>query len=92
MDSRVVSLDYLYQIHKLTPLEITLKMITLEADNKITLRGQALAMSDVFKFITTLENSGYFKDIQTKYTSKKRIADKDISEFEIICPMTAGKK
>jgi len=92
LDSRVLSLDYLYQIHKLTPLEITLKMITLEADNKITLRGQALAMSDVFKFITTLENSGYFKDIQTKYTSKKRIADKDISEFEIICPMTAGKK
>jgi Tfp pilus assembly protein PilN len=67
-------------------------MITLEADNKITLRGQAQSMSDVFKFITTLDNSGYFKDIQTKYTTKKRIADTDISEFEIVCPMAIGKK
>lgn len=91
LDTRVLSLDYLYQIHKLLPNEITLKMITLEADNKVTLRGQALAMSDVFKFITTLENSDYFKDIQTKYTTKKRIADKDIAEFEIVCPMVAKK-
>jgi len=92
LSARILSLDYLYQIHRFTPKEITLKMITFEADSKITLRGQALAMSDVFKFITTLEDSGYFKDIQTKYTTKKRTTDKDISEFEIVCPISKVKK
>ena len=92
LNTRILSLDYLYQIHKLIPAEITLKMITLEADDKTTLRGQAQTMSDAFKFIDILKNSAYFKDIQTKYTSKKRVAERDVSEFEIICPMVIGKK
>lgn len=87
LDSRFLSLDYLYQLHKIVPLEITIKMITFEADQKITLRGQALAMSDVYKFNSALEGSSYFKDIQIKFQTKKRIQERDISEFEIVCPM-----
>lgn len=92
LDSRALNLNYLYQINKRLPPEIVIKMITLEAEDKITLRGQAQAMSDVFKFITALENSNYFKDIQVKYTTKKKIGDQDITEFEIACPTTLTKK
>lgn len=92
LNARTLSVSCLYQIHQLIPPEIVVKMITIEADDKVTLRGQTQAMSDVFKFITTLEKSGYFKDIQTKYTTKKRIAEKEISEFELVCPIVLGKK
>jgi len=92
LNSRALSLNCLYQIHKLMPSEIVLKMVTFEADDKVTLRGATQEMSDVFKFITTLEKSGYFKDIQTKYTTKKKIADKDMSEFELACPIAIAKK
>ena len=43
-------------------------------------------MSDVFKFITTLENSPYFENVKTTYTTtKKEEEDIEYAEFEIIC-------
>lgn len=87
LNSRSKSLDCLYQIHRLIPAEIVVKMLTFEADDKITLRGQTPAASDVFKFKDILAKSGYFKDIQIKYTTKKRIAERDINEFELVCPI-----
>lgn len=91
LNSRALGLNCLYEINMLTPPEIVIKTLTFEADGKLTLRGQALAMSDVYKFNSALENSGYFKDIQIKFQSKKKVADRDLSEFEIACPITAKK-
>jgi len=87
LETRAYAINCLYQINKLMPAEIVLKTLTFEADDKITLRGQAQAMSDVYKFNSTLEKSGYFKDIQIKFQTRKRIAERDISEFEIVCPI-----
>ena len=42
-------------------------------------------MSDVFKFITTLENSPYFENVKTTYTTTKKEEDIEYAEFEIIC-------
>lgn len=42
-------------------------------------------MSDVFKFITILEESPYLKDIQSRYMTRKKIKGKDVNEFELIC-------
>jgi len=92
INTQGTTINYLYYIHKLTAPEIWFETISLEESGKIVLRGQAAQMSDVFKFITKLEESGYFKNIETKYTTKKRVADKDITEFEINCPMYRGKK
>jgi Tfp pilus assembly PilM family ATPase/Tfp pilus assembly protein PilN len=92
LDSRASTINYFYQINKLIPAEIALKIINFDVDDKISLRGQAIGMSDIFRFVTILENSNYFKDIQVKYTTKKRIADKDITEFEIVCPISKNKK
>jgi len=92
LDNQGSCLNYLYQIHRIIPSDITLKSFTFDVQDKVTLRGQALEMSGVFKFISTLEGSGYFKNIQTKYTSKKKIEDKDIAEFEIVCPIKMEKR
>lgn len=92
LNSRQLSLDCIYQVHKIIPPEVVVKMLAFEADDKVTLRAQAQAMSDIFKLITTLEKSGYFKDIQTKYTTKKRAAEKDVSEFELVCPIVTRKR
>jgi len=92
LDTRTSALNYLDYIHKLTPADIRFDVITFEAASKVTLRGEALQMSDVFKFITALENSGYFKNIETKYTSKRKVAEKEVAQFEINCPIILGKK
>ena len=90
--SRGWSLNYLYQIHKLIPPDVVLKMINFEADNLIVLRGQARTQADAIKFTDILNKSGYFKDIETKYINIKKLADGEIAEFEFSCPMTKGKK
>ena len=87
LDIQNSALKYLYEIHKLIPKEVTLTTITFDEADKIILRGQAQEMSDVFELITVLEESAYFQKVQTKHTRKKKIKDREVSEFEIACPL-----
>lgn len=87
LDLESSALNYLYGIHRLTPPEITLTAISFEEEKRMVLRGEAQAMSDVFKFITALENSIYFRKVETRYTRKRKVKDKEVSEFEIVCPL-----
>lgn len=91
LEARSYTVNCLYQITKLVPQEIVMKTVTFEADDKVTLRGQAQVMSDVYKFNSALEKSGYFKDIQIKFQTRKRLAERDASEFEIVCPIVVKK-
>lgn len=87
LDTRFVALNYLFEVSKLLPAEIVITSISFQRDDRVDLKGRALEMSDVFKFITTLENSPLFKGIQTRYTTKKKFKGKDVDEFELLCPM-----
>lgn len=66
-------------------------MVTLESNDKVALRGQAREMADVFKFVDLLKDTIYFKDVQIKYSTKKKVEDTDVNEFEIVCPIAKGK-
>jgi Tfp pilus assembly PilM family ATPase/Tfp pilus assembly protein PilN len=85
-DTKSVVLNYLLEVSKLLPSEIVITSLSFVKDDRLDLKGRAVEMSDIFKFITTLENSPYFKDIQTRYTTRKKIKGKDTNEFELICP------
>jgi len=87
LDIQSSALKYLYEIHKLVPEEIILNAITFEEADKMVLRGQAKEMSNVFEFITVLEGSAYFQKIESKETRKKKIKGREVSEFEISCPL-----
>ena len=60
--------------------------ITIEEKKEIILKGRALAMSDVFRFVTTLENSPYFKNAKTTYATTKREEESgsEYADFEVI--------
>lgn len=92
LDTDSIVLNYLLEMSKLLPSEIVLINFSFQKDDKVTIKGQAREMSDIFKFITTLENSPYFKDVQTRYTTRKKIKGKDINEFELICPFESTQK
>jgi hypothetical protein len=42
-------------------------------------------MSVVFSFVDSMEKSKIFKDVKTKYTSKRKDGTKDVADFEITC-------
>lgn len=83
LNKRNFPLIVLAQLQKVTPEEIAVNSIAMDDIGKVTVRGQAVLLSDVFKFIRTLEGQRCFKEVQTKYTRKKKVKDKDLTDFEL---------
>ncbi len=92
LDTKSLAINYLWEISKLLPPEITITSMTFQKDEELDIKGRSTEMSDVFKFITTLENSPYFKEIQTRYTTRKKLKGADVNEFDLICPLEVNKK
>ena len=85
LDTKSISLIYIYEISKLLPPEIDLMSLSFQKDDRLNIKGRAKEMSDIFKFITLLQNSSNFKDVQTRYTTRRKFQNKDVNEFELIC-------
>jgi Tfp pilus assembly PilM family ATPase/Tfp pilus assembly protein PilN len=92
LDVKSSALNYLYEVSKLMPPEIVLLNIAYQKDDKMSLKGRSREMSDVFKFITTLEGSPFFKDVTTRYTTRKKVKGKDTNEFELLCLVESSVK
>ena len=92
ISARRLPLLLLDEIEKLVPAEIVINYISLEKGDEATLRGQGTKLSDVFKFVTTLENSKYFRDVSTKYTRTKKVKDKELTDFEIAFTVAFAKR
>ena len=87
MDTKNSALEVLREIHKVAPQEIYLTNISFEEGKLISLRGTSKAMSEVFEFVKTLEGLPIFKNVKTKYVTKRRLKGKDLTDFEITCPL-----
>lgn len=92
LNTKSLAINYLWEISKLLPPEIVITSITFQNERQLDIKGRTAEMSDVFKFITTLENSTFFNDIQTRYTSRKKLKGVDVNEFELTCPIETDKK
>ena len=80
---RKIPLAFIYELQKTIPRQIAVTYLNIDPSGMVTLRGQGVELSDVFKFISTLEASEFFQDVTTKNTRKKKLKDKEITDFEI---------
>jgi len=71
------------ELQKLTPDQISISSVSIRDENTISVRGQATQLSDVFKFVKTIEKIEYFKNVETKSTRTKRIKERKLTEFEL---------
>jgi Fimbrial assembly protein (PilN) len=81
--TRKLPLALLYELQRIVPKEIAVNFISIDELNNVILRGQGVQLSDVFKFVTTLEGSIYFDGVSTKYTRTKKVKDRELTDFEI---------
>lgn len=82
------SVDILHGLHNLVPEEISLSSFSYDEENKVvTLQGISTVMSEIFKFINTLEKSAYFKNVQLKYVSEKEAKAGGFTNFKIECSL-----
>ena len=85
LDARRRSVNILHEVHKLTPKEIYYTNIDIEEGKQAVLQGRATEMSSVFSFVTMLEDSPYFENVKTTYTTTQKDQNEEYTKFEIIC-------
>ncbi|MDP3042455.1 MAG: pilus assembly protein PilM [Candidatus Omnitrophota bacterium] len=83
LTNRGYSLEVLTELHALVSEDIELSEIRYERD-KFSIKGTADTMSSVFSFVDRLEKSKYFKEVKTRYTTKRKDGLRDLTDFEII--------
>jgi Tfp pilus assembly PilM family ATPase len=88
--NRGTSLEALAEVYSIAPLDIELNNIRLDDKGRFTVRGTAESMSTVFSFVESMEKSKSFKDVKTKYTSKRKENLKDVTDFEITSFVNKG--
>ncbi len=72
------------ELQKITPPNIAIDSIVADESGHLTLKGRGSQPSEVFKFVTTIEDSKYFKDAAAKSTRTRKLEDKEVTNFEII--------
>lgn len=83
LSRRRLPLMALTTLQRVIPSGISISNIDINSKGEVILRGQAAQMSEVFKFISTLEKVEYFKEVKSRQTRKKKVKNKDITEFEL---------
>ena len=87
LSTRGYSLEVLADLATLAPYDLALADIRYDAQGKFSLGGTADSMSVVFAFVDKLEKSSYFKDVKTKYTTKRKAGKRDLVDFEIVATL-----
>lgn len=81
---RGYSLEVLTELYNLSTLDLEVTDIRFDQQQaRFLIRGTAETMSSVFLFIEKLEKSRYLKDVKTKYTTKRKDGNRDVTDFEI---------
>ncbi|MBI3020840.1 MAG: pilus assembly protein PilM [Candidatus Omnitrophica bacterium] len=83
LNVRELPLRYLTELQRIVPDEITVDFLSVDEQHKGIIRGKAVQLSDVFRFVTSLENSKYVDHVEPKSTRKKRLREQDVTEFEL---------
>jgi hypothetical protein len=85
LSSRGFSLEVLTELYSATPEDLELSDIRFDEQGKFFIRGTAEAMSSVFSFVDNMQKSKYFKEVKTRYTTKRKEGTSDVTDFEISC-------
>ena len=83
LSRRGYSLEILAEIYKVLPNEIKISELRFDRKGTVSLKGSASSMTAIFTFVEDLNKSEYFKEVETKYTTKRKEKDRDITDFEI---------
>lgn len=83
LSRRGYSLELLSELYNITSLDLKINNIRFDSQGKFSLIGTALSMSSVFSFVDDMEKSEYFKEVKTKYTTKRKEELRDVTDFEL---------
>lgn len=77
------------ELYMLFPASVSVANISYERGHTLVIKGTAKDLSDVFQMIPVLEKSPYFENVTSQYASKRRVFDKEYTDFQIQCIIQA---
>ncbi|MFH0827384.1 MAG: pilus assembly protein PilM [Candidatus Omnitrophota bacterium] len=83
LSKRGYSLEVLGELYAIMKDDILLSDIRFDVQGRFSVKGTAEVMSSVFSFVEQMGKSKYFKDVKTRYTTKRKEGLKDVTDFEI---------
>lgn len=83
VNSRMVSLDVVDELYRLMPDEIYLQSVFLDEGGLINIQGISESMSIVFNFVSAIDKSELFKNVNPKSTTDTKDRGKDVASFVI---------
>ncbi|MFQ5680918.1 MAG: pilus assembly protein PilM [Candidatus Omnitrophota bacterium] len=83
LNHRRLPLFVVYQLQRIISDDVALSFIRMDEEERITLRGKARHLPDVFRLITRIEKLQYVDKVQTEYTRKKKFRGEEITDFEL---------
>lgn len=83
-------LEVLTEVFRIASDQISLASFGYDVSNALTLKGQARTLAEVFNFVNALEASEIFKNVQVRHSSKRKIKNEEVADFEIVCPIEKG--
>jgi len=84
LSHRGESLETLDKIYKNIPPTVKISELRFDRLNKtVSIKGTAGSMTTVYSFIDSLSHEKLFKDIKTRYTTKRREGNKEVADFEL---------
>lgn len=88
LQSRALPLESVRELYRIVPTEIYLTNVSIDEAGIVSIQGVSDSMSQVFTFVTSLEDSDLFEGVKTKSTTSKKERGKDLAGFEIIFKLT----
>ena len=61
-------------------------------EKEVILKGNAPSMTLVFSFVPILNKSEFFENAQVKYATQRKTRRGELTDFEIICPLSSSAK
>lgn len=87
LSGRGYSLEVLNELYSLISMDTQVDDIKFDEQGRFSIRGTANTMSAVFSFVDRMEKSQYFKDVKTRYTTKRKEGARDVTDFEILASL-----
>ncbi len=82
------SIDILRELYAKMPSQISLTIFDFEDKRTCLLRGMSKTLSDVYNFISILDDSEYFEKVIVRYATKRLVGNEEITDFEIHCNLS----
>ena len=91
LSNRGYPLEVLNELYNVILPDMYLSNIRFGEEEGLTIKGTSESMSKVFTFVGEMEKTKYFQNVETKYTTKRKEDDKDLTDFQITCTLEKVK-